>query len=189
MSTRTINTSDEPGGVLAERSSSPGLLLAVLGHHAMRRLRETHTSLGLAPRQFQILGLLQDQGPTGQRELGHEIETDPSVLVALLNPLESAGLISRARATEDRRRHLVSITAAGRRRLGAAAEAQRKAEDELFAGLDADQREQLQALLVMLRDSLSGECSSAAVQVCAEAAAEPAGVSAQCDEGSVADER
>jgi DNA-binding MarR family transcriptional regulator len=169
MPTSTVNPPDQPGGVLAERGSSPGLLLAVLGHHAMRRLRGAHTSNGLSPRQFQILGLLQDRGPTGQRELGQQIEADPSVLVALLNPLEDAGLLSRVRAAEDRRRHLVSITAPGRRRLGAAAKAQREAEDELFAGLDNDQREQLQALLVTLRESLSGDCTSAAEEVCGEA--------------------
>ena len=32
-----------PVGPLDERLSSPGLLLALLGHEAMRRLREAHT--------------------------------------------------------------------------------------------------------------------------------------------------
>ena len=45
-------------------------MLALLGHEAMRRLRVAHTAHDLKPRQFQILGLLHDQGPLGQRELG-----------------------------------------------------------------------------------------------------------------------
>lgn len=147
--------------MLEGRCASPGLLLALLGHYAMRRLREAHTAHELSPRQFQLLGLLHDRGPTGQRELGQAMEIDPSILVTLLNPLEAAGLLSRQRDTVDRRRHLVKLTAKGERRLAAAAEAQRMAEEELFAGLDQDQREQLRVLLVALSDSLSADCADA----------------------------
>src|SRR4051812_17503765 len=57
-------------GVIEERRSSPGLLLALLGQDAMRRLRDAHTAQNLMPRQFQLLALLADHGPMGQRELG-----------------------------------------------------------------------------------------------------------------------
>jgi DNA-binding MarR family transcriptional regulator len=146
--------------LLDERCSSPGLLLALLGHYAMRRLREAHTKHELTPRQFQLLGLLHDRGPTGQRELGQLMEIDPSILVTLLNPLEAEGLLSRRRDAGDRRRHLVTLTAPGERRLEAAARAQREAEEELFAGLDQIQREQLRGLLVALRESLSADYSA-----------------------------
>jgi DNA-binding MarR family transcriptional regulator len=148
-------------GLLEERRTSPGLLLALIGHHAMRRLREVHTRHELSPRQFQLLGLLHDQGALGQRELGQVMEIDPSILVTLLNPLEAEGLLSRRRDPLDRRRHLVTLTARGERRLAAAARAQREAEDELFAGLDQSQREQLRVLLIALKDSLSGDCAEA----------------------------
>jgi DNA-binding MarR family transcriptional regulator len=149
-------------GLLDERYSSPGLLLALLGQYAMRRLREAHTKHELTPRQFQLLGLLHDRGPTGQRELGHVMEIDPSILVTLLNPLEAEGLLSRRRDELDRRRHLVKLTARGERRLDAAARAQREAEDELFSGMDQLQREQLRDLLVALKDSLSEDCAAVA---------------------------
>jgi DNA-binding MarR family transcriptional regulator len=140
-------------GLLEERRSSPGLLLALLGHDAMRRLRDAHTAHDLKPRQFQLLGLLHDHGPMGQRELGHAMDTDPSVLVTLLNPLEADGFVARNRDPEDRRRHVVTLTAAGKRQLDRAAQAQREVEDAIFAGLDAGQRAQLRDLLVALRDS------------------------------------
>lgn len=124
----------------------------------MRRLREAHTGHELSPRQFQLLGLVHDHGPMSQQELGQTMDTDPSILVTLLNPLEAGGLLSRQRDALDRRRHLVKLTAKGERRLAAAAEAQRKAEDALFAGLDDKQREQLRVLLLALKDSLSPEC-------------------------------
>ena len=149
-------------GLVGERCSSPGLLLALLGHIAMRKLREVHTRYELSPRQFQLLGLLHDRGAMAQQELGAVMEIDPSILVTLLNPLEAEGLLSRERAELDRRRHFVSLTGPGAQRLAAASRAQRKAEDELFAGLDQSQREQLHGLLLALNSSLPGECAAAA---------------------------
>src|SRR5918994_3814897 len=95
----------QAAGVLAERLASPGLLLALLGQDAMRRLRAAHTATGLTPRQFQLLGLLHDEGPMGQRELGEQMGIDPSILVTMLNPLEESGFVTRRRHPADRRRH------------------------------------------------------------------------------------
>jgi DNA-binding MarR family transcriptional regulator len=145
--------------VLEERRSSPGLLLALLGQEAMRRLRAAHTAVGLSPRQFQVLGLLHDHGAMSQSGLGQTMSVAPSVLVTLLNPLEDDGFVSRDRDVADRRRHVVTLTANGRRRLDEAARAQRAAEDELFAGLDGQQRDRLAVALVALRDTFAG-CSS-----------------------------
>src|ERR1700744_5930412 len=128
------------GAVLQERRSSPGLLLALLGHVAMRRLRDAHTASHLSPRQFHLLGVLHDHGAMSQTELGQTTGTDPSILVTMLNPLEADHLIARERDPKDRRRHLVTITLAGEQHLNRAAEAQRDAEDALLAGLDDAQR-------------------------------------------------
>jgi DNA-binding MarR family transcriptional regulator len=149
----TSQAASKAAGILEERRSSPGLLLALLGQDAMRRLRDAHTAHDLMPRQFQLLGLLADRGPMGQRELGQAMETDPSILVTLLNPLEADGFLARTRDPADRRRHVVTITASGKRRLDRAAEAQREAEDHIFAGLSTEQRDQLRDLLIALRDS------------------------------------
>jgi DNA-binding MarR family transcriptional regulator len=142
-------------GIIDERLSSPGLLLALLGQEAMRRLRDVHIQHELSPRQFQLLGVLHDDGATGQRDLGQSMGVDPSVLVALLNPLEAAGFVSRERDAADRRRHMVTLTPAGEQKLEQAAAAQRDAEDALFADLGDDQREQLRTVLVALRNSLT----------------------------------
>jgi DNA-binding MarR family transcriptional regulator len=141
-----------PRGVLEERRNSPGMLLALLGQDAMRRLRGAHTG-DITPRQFHLLALLHDSGPVGQSELGQILATDPSVLVTQLNPLEDDGLISRVRDAADRRRHVVRLTTAGEAKLKSSARAQRKVEDDLFAGFDDEQREQLRTLLVALRES------------------------------------
>src|SRR3954468_11807770 len=104
-------------GLLEERASSAGLLLALVGQHAMRRLRAAHTEHNLSPRQFHLLGLLHDRGAMTQRELGAVMDIDPSILVTLLNPLEADGYLSRERDKNDRRRHVVSLTPAGERQL------------------------------------------------------------------------
>src|SRR3954453_8101639 len=115
--------------ILEEHRSSPGLLLALVGHEAMRRLRAAHTAHNLKPRQFQILGLLHDHGGLPQRELQQTMGIDPSILVTLLNPLEADGLVARDRDPDDRRRHLVTLTRAGERHLASAARAQEDAEN------------------------------------------------------------
>jgi DNA-binding MarR family transcriptional regulator len=145
------------GSVLEELGSSAGFLLALLGQEAMRLLRDALTTHDLKPRQFQILDLLADRGPIGQRELGESMAIDHSILVTMLNPLEADGLVTRERDTADRRRHVVTVTAAGRRRLAGAAQAQREAEDALLAGLSDRQRDQLRGLLIALRDTTQTE--------------------------------
>src|SRR3954453_23784195 len=102
--------------VLDEHRSSAGLLLALIGHEAMRRLRAAHTAHGLKPRQFQVLGLLHDHGGLPQRELIQRMGIDASILVTLLNPLEAEGLVSRERDPDDRRRHLVKLTPTGNKK-------------------------------------------------------------------------
>ena len=144
-------------GLLEERASSAGLLLALVGQQAMRRLRAAHTAQRLSPRQFHLLGLLHDRGGITQRELGALMDVDPSVLVTLLNPLEADGYLARERDPADRRRHVVTLTSAGKRQLNRAAQAQRDAEDELFTGLTKSQREQLRGLLLVLRERLVPE--------------------------------
>src|SRR3954454_18124879 len=152
-----MGTAEHRGGVgkglLQERATSEGLLLALLGQHAMRRLRAAHIEHKLSPRQFHLLGLLHDRGPMTQRELGTLMDVDPSILVTLLNPLEADGYLSRDRDPVDRRRHVVTLSPAGERQLDRAAQAQRDAEDELFASLTDKQREELRALLLTLRDN------------------------------------
>ena len=150
----------ETGQVLDRASSRTGITLTVLGEGFQRQIRDVLAEHKLKPRQLRILDLLADRGPTGQRELAELMGVDHSVLVNLLNPLESARLIKRERDTVDRRRHYVKISAAGQRRLEQADRAFRDAEDAFFQVLNANEREQLHGLLIRLRDAavpLAGE--------------------------------
>src|SRR3954463_8013272 len=161
MTASTDHTTTATAGILDEHRSSPGLLLALLGQEAMRRLRAAHTAHDLKPRQFQILGLLHDHDGLAQGELIQEMGVAPSILVTLLNPLEAPGLVPRDRAPADRRRHLVTLTDAGEQHLVSASRAQKETEDALFASLDENEREQLRSVLVALRDGLGADPESA----------------------------
>ena len=141
------------GKVLEEANTSTGFLLSQLGHESLRHTRDALADHGLKPRQLRILDLLADRGPISQRELGELMAIDHSILVNMLNPLEKERFVKRERDSADRRRHLVTITAAGQRRLAAADEAFRKAEDAFFAALTQEQRIQLHEILLIVRNA------------------------------------
>ena len=143
----------QAGQVLDSAGSRTGIALTILGESFSRHIREVLAEHDLKPRQLRILDLLADRGPVGQRELAELMGIDHSVLVGLLNPLEAARLVKRERDTVDRRRHVVTIAAAGQRRLDQADRAFRDAEDAFFAPLSADERDQLHALLSRLREA------------------------------------
>src|SRR3954454_5805061 len=126
--TPSTDTTTSASSILDEHRSSPGLLLALLGHEAMRRLRAAHAAHHLKPRQFQILGLLHDHGGLAQRDLVQTMGVDPSILVTLLNPLEADGLLPRQRDPDDRRRHLAPLTASDKRHPPSATRAQQETE-------------------------------------------------------------
>ena len=141
----------QAGQVLDSAGSRTGIALTILGEGFSRHIREVLAEHDLKPRQLRILDLLADRGPVGQRELAELMGIDHSALVVLLNPLEDARLVKRERDTVDRRRHVVTIAPAGRRRLAQADQAFRDAEDAFFAPLSPEEREQLHGLLSRLR--------------------------------------
>src|SRR4051812_28099629 len=145
------------GDTVERGEGGAGLLLWSVGRAATRHLRDALAGVGLTPRQFLALSVLAERGATSQGALGEAMEIDPSMLCALLNPLEETGLASRRRDPADRRRHIVEISASGERRLAQALDAQRAVEDRLLAPLGADQRRHLEEALAAL--DVAGERS------------------------------
>ncbi|RCV48507.1 MarR family winged helix-turn-helix transcriptional regulator [Marinitenerispora sediminis] len=137
----------------------PGLALAFSGQIASTRIRKALAAHGLRPGHGHALLLLADQGPTGQAHLAEAVGVDPSVLVAILNDLERDGLAERRRDPADRRRHIVEISAAGRRLADDVHGAIAAVEGSLFADLDAAEVAALQRLLDRIR--ADGETSRA----------------------------
>jgi DNA-binding MarR family transcriptional regulator len=72
---------------------------------------------------------------------------DPSTMVTLIDELEDAGLAERRRRPGDRRAWEVAITPKGRRTLERGRRFAAQVEDDVLAGLSADERRQLIDLL------------------------------------------
>jgi DNA-binding MarR family transcriptional regulator len=124
-----------------------GFLLARHGRIMNTRLRQALDSSGLSPRHAVLLCRLDESGPLSQQGLIDTLSIDASGLVAVLNDLEREGLAERRRDPADRRRHIVEITADGKRAVASIEVAVADVEREAFAGFSADELSQLHGLL------------------------------------------
>jgi DNA-binding MarR family transcriptional regulator len=107
----------------------------------------TEELLGMRLKQYIVLDYLRDQGAVTQQALGEALMLDANTLVLLLNEVEVAGFAKRERDTADRRRHIVELTASGRRALERAETAMESVEGDVLARLDASERATLRTLL------------------------------------------
>jgi DNA-binding MarR family transcriptional regulator len=106
---------------------------------------------------YMTLGYIRDHPGTTQQELESSLFIDANSVVLILNELEAAQFSIRRRDPNDRRRHIVEITAAGRRALERADAARDTLEDEVLRDLSADERKALRALLERVLDSIYSE--------------------------------
>jgi len=130
-----------------------GFMLAQLGRAVTRRYRSAMAPIGLNPRETFALAQLRESGAVSQQALGATLDIDASNLVMLLNDLEVEGLISRRRDPEDRRRHVVEVTAAGTALVEEVMRTAAQVEDQFFAPLDEDERATLRELLCRVAQS------------------------------------
>jgi len=147
----------------AELVASSLFLLKRLGMTAKQRSVDEYERLGLNPYHHAILALLEGSAPETQAEIADALGYDRGTLVGLLDELEEQKLVERKRDPDDRRRQLVRITADGKRTLGKLRALARRLEDEVFAPLDAEQREQLHALLLVLAERHEPRCAPPSV--------------------------
>jgi DNA-binding MarR family transcriptional regulator len=103
--------SDLTGAVDAVRRLIRGLRLAE---------QRTRSATGLSAAQLFVLGGLRETSGVSLSELAEHTLTDRTSVSAVVERLESDGAVRTERDPDDRRRTLVHITAAGRRRLATA---------------------------------------------------------------------
>jgi DNA-binding MarR family transcriptional regulator len=133
-----------------ELLDTSGFLLSLLGTSLKSRWADELAESGLNPYHFRVLVLLDEGASNTQAAIADTLELDRSQLVGLLDTLEEGGFIERRPDPEDRRRHMVSLTAAGRRQLTKIRVLARRVEEEYFVPLDSKERETLHDLLLRL---------------------------------------
>ena len=136
--------------VAAELLGSSGFLVARLGYAFKARALATLEQAGFDGFDYSVLALLDEGTRETQATIAGALALDPSRLVALLDSLEARSLIARQRDPQDRRRHLVSITTAGKRQLVQLRSIATQLDDDFLAPLDVDTREAFHDLLLQL---------------------------------------
>jgi DNA-binding MarR family transcriptional regulator len=141
-----------PDGPTGEErgAGSVAFLLAQVGAHAAGLFAERLAPLGLAPQHAGILRLLAREQGSSQRELADRLGIQPSRLVALLDELESRGVIERRDDPADRRSYALHLTQSGRATLAEIGRVARQHGAALCAALDEDERRQLGSLLARI---------------------------------------
>lgn len=102
---------------------------------------------GLRVRSYSVLALACGGLRPTQRQLAEFLRLDPSQIVALVDELESAGLVRREPDPGDRRTKVVVATAEGEQRYVGAQAATARAEDVALSGLTAAERATLRELM------------------------------------------
>jgi MarR family transcriptional regulator, lower aerobic nicotinate degradation pathway regulator len=147
--------------VAKELLKSNGFLLARMGIGFKMRAIALFEGEGFEHYDYSVLAILAEGTPETQATIAGALNVDPSRLVAVLDSLEERGLVVRQRDPQDRRRHVVNITADGKRDLARLREMTRKLENEYFGSLDSKDRETLRELLLKLACHNDPRCASA----------------------------
>jgi DNA-binding MarR family transcriptional regulator len=126
---------------------TPGSLVLLIRLTRLVYRRATEDVLGMRLKQYMALNHLAQTPDVSQRQLGEAMHLDANNTVLMLNDLEAAGWAERRRDVDDRRRHVVELTAAGRKALARAEQALDGLEEDVLDGLTADERTTLRELL------------------------------------------
>ena len=130
----------------------PSWLLGRTAMHAHRLVVERLAAAGARGYHYRLLAALEEFGPASQASLGRRTGIDRSYVVEAVNELTDGGLAERARHPNDRRRNVVTITQAGVRQLLRLDGVLEGIQDEVFAPLSTDEREELARLLTRILD-------------------------------------
>lgn len=140
-----------------ERRRDGGFVSLLTQVHKALNRRTDEQLLGMRFKPYMTLGYIRDHPGTTQQELESSLFMDANSVVLILNELEAAQFSIRRRDPNDRRRHIVEITPAGRRALDRADKARESLEDDVLAPLSADDRNTLRRLLERVLESLYSE--------------------------------
>jgi DNA-binding MarR family transcriptional regulator len=132
-------------------ASSATFLLGKLAGVSTSRFAERIGQFGLRPRHCGVLERL-GAAPATQLDLARALGVTPSVIVDMLDELETLDAVRRNRDPKDRRRQIVELTPTGRELFARAAHAAREVDTELLEPLDPRGRADLLSALRQLAE-------------------------------------
>jgi DNA-binding MarR family transcriptional regulator len=131
-----------------------GMLTSLLGYHLRRaqvavfqHFAATMGAAEITPGQFGVLTVINSNPGLSQTQLGNALGIDRSTVVAVIDRLESRGLVVRAVSLTDRRSHALRLSDEGGRLLHRLDELVRSHERHIARDLSADDKQRLIELL------------------------------------------
>ena len=143
----------------AELVASTSFLLKRLGFAAKERSMSAYEETGLHPYHHAVMLLLGEGSRETQGAIADALGYDRGQLVGLLDELEERGFVERKRDPNDRRRHLVRLTADGKKTLRKLRALAGRLDDDFLAPLSDDEREALHSLLLRLAEVHEPRCA------------------------------
>lgn len=124
------------------------------GHH-IRRLQQIAVGIfmdetaevNVTPVQFALLFAASNESGLDQRTLAGRIGLDTSTIGAVVDRLESRGLIERNVSPDDKRVRLLSVTPSGKKLLQGVMPAMLRAQDRILAPLPKADRPKFMAMV------------------------------------------
>jgi DNA-binding MarR family transcriptional regulator len=142
--------------------SEQGLVSLVTQLNKAIHRRSSEELLGMRVKPYIALGFIRDHPGISQQELETAMFMDANGVVLLLNELESARYLIRRRDVQDRRRHIIELTTAGRHALERADKARETLEGEVLAVLNPEERATLKNLMWRVLEGLLQPAASGA---------------------------
>jgi DNA-binding MarR family transcriptional regulator len=134
------------------RKAFAALLLAQVGAHGAKQFANRLSVLKLTPPHAGILRRLVQSPGISQRELATALGMHASRLVAVLDEMETLGLLIREANAEDRRTYSLQVTAKGRETMEQIAAISQQHNEALCAALNEEERAVLVGLLQRIAD-------------------------------------
>ncbi|GAA4165156.1 hypothetical protein GCM10022286_27890 [Gryllotalpicola daejeonensis] len=157
-----------------ERQADLGWSLGTLLRGYLKLSADALGDLPGGARGFQVLSIAGSGSCSNQAAIAESTGLDRTVLTYLIDDLEKAGLVVRTPDPNDRRSRRVTLTDAGATRLAQLTSRMNQVEDQLLAGLPAEDAAALRDILVRAAHSLDAdphEVCSTVDEVAAEVSA------------------
>jgi DNA-binding MarR family transcriptional regulator len=128
-------------------------LLAQVGAYAAEQFGQRADGVDFSRPQAGLVRLIARRPGLSQQAVADELGMPASRLVALVDGLQSRGLVERRRNPDDRRHHALYLTDAGEEAMALLAQIAAEHESAITAALSAAERNELNALLAKLADA------------------------------------